>query len=281
MPVKRRKPTNAGSRNISYSDFEEITRDYPEKSLLLPMKKNSGRNHHGHITVRHRGGGVKRFYRIIDFRRKKIGVPAVVRSIEYDPNRSSRIALIVYKDGEKSYILSPAGLKVNDVVSSGPDSEIRPGNHLPIKCIPVGTMIHNVELTLGKGGQIARSAGMQIQLLAKEGSYAVLKLPSGEQRVVLAECSATVGQTSNLEHYNIRRGKAGRTRYMGRRPVVRGSAMNPCDHPHGGGEGKAPVGRKNPRDIWGNIAYGVKTRDSKKYSNNFILRRRKSKRNPN
>jgi large subunit ribosomal protein L2 len=280
MPIIIKKRLTPGTRNISFSDFSEVTTTTPEKSLLVSLAKNGGRNQSGQITVRHRGGGNRRFYRLVDFKRSKVDVPAKVISVEYDPNRSARIALIVYVDGTKSYILAPAGLNVNDVVMSGPQAEIKPGNHIPLKNIPVGTMIYNVEITLGRGGQLGRSAGMQIQLLAKEGKYGVIRLPSGEQRMILLTCSASVGQASNVDHYNVRIGTAGRKRHMGWRPVVRGAVMNPNDHPHGGGEGKAPVGRKNPRDLWGNIAYGVKSRDSKKPSSNFILRRRKSKRNP-
>lgn len=278
MATRIYKRMTAGQRNKSVSDFAEITTTTPEKSLLVAKRKNGGRNASGKITVRHRGGGNRQFYRLVDFRRLKDNVQATVRTIEYDPNRSARIALIQYRDGLKSYILAPMGLAVGDILMNGASAEIRIGNHMPLRNIPEGTTIHNVELTLGRGGQIGRSAGMSIQLMAKDGDYAVVVLPSGEQRRVHADCRATIGQMGNPEEINVVIGKAGRKRHMGWRPVVRGAVMNPNDHPHGGGEGRAPVGRKNPRDIWGNVAYGVKSRDPKKSSNQYIIRRRKNKR---
>lgn len=258
---------------MTVSTFEEITKTEPEKSLLKPLIKEAGRNSQGKITVRHRGGGHKRKYRVIDFKRDKFDVPGVVVAIEYDPNRSARIALIQYADGEKRYIIAPNGLRVGDRVMSGPNAEIRVGNALPLSKIPIGTQIHNVELTPGKGGQLARSAGQSAQLVAREGDYATLRLPSGEFRMVRVECMATIGQVGNLEHELINIGKAGRSRWLGRRPVVRGSVMNPRDHPHGGGEGKAPIGGQ-PKTKWGKPAMGVKTRKSKP-SDKYIVRRRK------
>ena len=277
MAFRSFKPTSPGVRQMTVSSFEEITTNKPEKSLLVPLKKNAGRNSYGRITVRHQGGGHKRKYRIIDFKRTKDGVPARVATIEYDPNRSSRIALLHYVDGEKRYILAPAGLKVGDMVYSGPDADIKTGNALPLANIPVGTLLHNIELHPGRGGQICRSAGVSAQLMAKEGKYALLRLPSGEVRKVLLTCRATIGVVGNHEHANINIGKAGRTRWMGVRPTVRGSVMNPNDHPHGGGEGRAPVGRKSPVSPWGKVAHGGKTRKKKNLSNKLIVTPRKGK----
>lgn len=277
MALRSFKPTSPGVRQMTVSSFEEITTNKPEKSLLVPLKKNAGRNSYGRITVRHQGGGHKRKYRIIDFKRTKDGVPARVATIEYDPNRSSRIALLHYLDGEKRYILAPAGLKVGDMVYSGPDADIKTGNALPLANIPVGTLLHNIELHPGRGGQICRSAGVSAQLMAKEGKYALLRLPSGEVRKVLLTCRATIGVVGNHEHANINVGKAGRTRWMGVRPTVRGSVMNPNDHPHGGGEGRAPVGRKSPVSPWGKVAHGGKTRKKKNLSNKLIVTPRKGK----
>ena len=274
MAVKSFKPYSAGRRFMTVSSFEEITTDKPEKSLLSPLHKKGGRNNQGRLTVRHQGGGHKRQYRLIDFKRNKDGIPAKVATIEYDPNRSARIALLNYVDGEKRYILAPNGLKVGDKVESGPEADIKPGNALPIKNIPVGTMIHNIELKIGKGAQIVRSAGAAAQLMAKEGAYAQVRLPSGEVRKVHINCRATVGQVGNLEHENITLGKAGRSRWLGIRPENRGVAMNPNDHPHGGGEGRSPVGRKHPVTKWGKCAMGAKTR-RKKPSDKFIVKRRK------
>ncbi len=277
MGIKIYKPTSPGRRGMSVSTFEEITRTKPEKSLLRPLKKKAGRNNQGRLTVRHRGGGHKRRYRLIDFKRDKIGVPARVASIEYDPNRTARIALLVYEDGEKRYILAPLGLKVGDVVSSGPDAEIRPGNALPLMNMPLGTLVHNIELQPGRGGQIARSAGTYAQLMAKEGGYAQLRLPSGEARRVPLACMATVGQVGNVDHQNIKLGKAGRKRWLGRRPEVRGSAMDPASHPHGGGEGRSPVGMPGPKTPWGKPALGYRTRRNKR-TDQYIVRRRGKKR---
>lgn len=274
MAIKTNKPTSPGRRFQTGSTFEEITRKKPEKGLLRPMKRSGGRNAHGRITIRHRGGGHKRQYRIIDFKRDKDGVPAKVASIEYDPNRSARIALLHYADGEKRYILAPLGLKVGDRVLSGPGAEIRTGNAVFLKDIPLGTQIHNIELNMGHGGQIVRSAGGYAQLMAKEGKYAQVKLPSGEVRMVLLGCKATIGQIGHLEHENISVGKAGRTRWRGRRPRVRGVAMNPVDHPHGGGEGKSSGGR-HPVTPWGVPTKGYKTRKVKKASDKLIVKRRK------
>jgi large subunit ribosomal protein L2 len=257
---------------MSVSTFEEITKTKPEKSLTVRLKKHSGRNNQGKITVRHRGGGAKRAYRLIDFKRNKLGVPAKVAAIEYDPNRSARIALLHYLDGEKRYIIAPLGLKVGDRVEAGPEADIRPGNALPLKNIPTGTTIHNVELTRGRGGQLVRGAGVGAQLMAKEGDYALLRLPSGEQRRVHILCMATIGQVGNVDHENITIGKAGRSRHMGRRPTVRGSVMNPRDHPHGGGEGRAPIGGQ-PQTPWGKPALGYKTRKNKR-TDKYIVRRR-------
>lgn len=273
MAVKSFKPYSAGRRFMTVASFDEITTDKPEKSLVVSLKKTGGRNQQGRLTVRHQGGGHKRLYRIIDFKRNKDGVFAKVATIEYDPNRSARIALLHYIDGEKRYILAPNGLKVGDKVVSGPDADIKPGNALPIKNIPVGTMLHNIELKIGKGGQMVRSAGASAQLMAKEGDYALLRMPSGELRKVHINCRATIGQVGNLEHENITLGKAGRSRWLGIRPENRGVAMNPNDHPHGGGEGRSPVGRKNPVTKWGKCAMGAKTR-RKKNSDKFIVKGR-------
>lgn len=275
MPIRQLKPTSPGRRFMAVATFEEITREEPEKSLLAPLKKSGGRNNQGRITARFRGGGNKRRYRIIDFKRDKIGVPGKVVSIEYDPNRSARIALIQYVDGEKRYILCPDGLKVGDQVLSGENADIKPGNALPLRAIPLGTVIHNIELVPGKGGQLVRSAGVAAQLVAKEGKYAQVRLPSGEVRMIHLECKATIGQVGHAEHENESLGKAGKSRYLGRRPHVRGSAMTPRDHPHGGGEGKAPVGRRGgPVTPWGKPTLGKKTRRHKQ-SDKFIVRRRK------
>ncbi|CAM3883718.1 50S ribosomal protein L2 [Alicyclobacillus pomorum] len=275
MGIKKYRPTSPGRRFMSVSTFEEITTDKPEKSLLAPLSKRAGRNNQGKITVRHHGGGHKRQYRIIDFKRNKDGIPARVATIEYDPNRSARIALLVYADGEKRYILAPHNLKVGDTVVSGPGVDIRTGNALPLSDIPVGTTIHNIELRPGKGGQLARAAGAYAQLMAKEGDYANIRLASGEMRLVRLECRATVGQVGNLDHENINIGKAGRSRWLGRRPTVRGVVMNPVDHPHGGGEGRAPVGRKSPMSPWGKPTLGKKTRKKNNPSDKYIVRRRK------
>ena len=277
MALRSFKPTSPGVRQMTVSSFEEITTNKPEKSLLVPLKKHAGRNSYGRITVRHHGGGHKRKYRIIDFKRLKDGIPARVATIEYDPNRSSRIALLHYVDGEKRYIIAPAGLQVGDVIYSGPDADIKTGNALPLANIPVGTLVHNIELHPGRGGQICRSAGVSAQLMAKEGKYAMLRLPSGEVRKILLTCRATIGVVRNGEHANINIGKAGRSRWMGVRPTVRGSVMNPNDHPHGGGEGRAPVGRKSPVSPWGKVAHGGKTRKKKNLSNKFIVTPRKGK----
>ena len=277
MALRSFKPTSPGVRQMTVSSFEEITTNKPEKSLLVPLKKHAGRNSYGRITVRHHGGGHKRKYRIIDFKRLKDGIPARVATIEYDPNRSSRIALLHYVDGEKRYIVAPAGLQVGDVIYSGPDADIKTGNALPLANIPVGTLVHNIELHPGRGGQICRSAGVSAQLMAKEGKYAMLRLPSGEVRKILLTCRATIGVVGNGEHANINIGKAGRSRWMGVRPTVRGSVMNPNDHPHGGGEGRAPVGRKSPVSPWGKVAHGGKTRKKKNLSNKFIVTPRKGK----
>ena len=273
MALKSYKPTTPSRRGMTGHSFEEITRDTPEKSLLAPLKKAAGRNVRGKITVRHQGGGHKRMYRMVDFRRDKVGIPARVATIEYDPNRTARIALLVYADGEKRYILAPLGLSVNDRVMSGPDAEIRNGNALPLDRIPLGTEVHNVELYQGRGGQLARAAGTSAQLIAKEGVHATLRLPSGELRLVRRECTATIGQLGNVEHANIKLGKAGRSRWMGIRPSVRGSAMTPRDHPHGGGEGKAPIGHPSPKSPWGKPTLGKKTRLNK-LTSKYIVRRR-------
>ena len=275
MGIKVYKPTSPARRNMSVSTFEEITTDTPEKSLLAPLNKKAGRNDNGKITVRHRGGGEKRKYRIIDFKRNKDGVPAKVATIEYDPNRTSNIALLHYVDGEKRYIIAPVDLHVGDTVVSGPEADIRTGNALPLSSIPVGTVVHNIELKVGKGGQMARSAGAYAQLMAKEGNYAILRLPSGEMRMVRKECRATVGQVGNTDHSNLTIGKAGRVRHMGIRPTVRGSVMNPNDHPHGGGEGRTPIGRPGPSTPWGKPALGYKTRKKNKPSDKYVVRSRK------
>ncbi len=277
MAIKKYNPTSPGRRGMSVSAFEEITTTTPEKSLLAPLKKTGGRNAHGRITVRHIGGGNKRKYRIIDFKRNKDGVPAKVATIEYDPNRTANIALLHYRDGEKRYILAPLGLQVGDMVLSGETADIKPGNALEIKNIPVGTMIHNIEMKPGKGGQLVRSAGNAAQLMAKEGNYAQVRLPSGEVRMIPMNARATIGQVGNLDSENVNIGKAGRKRHMGIRPTVRGSVMNPCDHPHGGGEGKAPIGRPGPVTPWGKPALGYKTRKTKNQSDKFIVRRRNGK----
>ena len=274
MPVKKYKPTSPARRFMTVSTFEEITKKEPEKNLLAPLKRTGGRNSYGRITVRHRGGGAKQRYRIIDFKRDKDGIPAKVSAIEYDPNRSALIALLVYADGEKRYILSPNGLKVGATVYSGATSDIKPGNALPLENIPLGTIIHNIELKPGKGGQLVRSAGNEAQLMAKEGSYAQVRLPSGEVRKVLIGCRATIGQVGNVEHENISIGKAGRKRWLGRRPHVRGLAMNPNDHPHGGGEGRSPIGMPSPLTPWGKPTLGYKTRRKNKPSNKLIVKKR-------
>jgi len=274
LALKIYRPTSPGRRGMVGADFSEITKKKPEKSLLLPLKKKAGRSNQGRITVRHRGGGVKRRLRIIDFKRDKFGVPGKVASIEYDPNRSSNIALINYVDGEKRYILAPVGLKVGDTICSGEGAEIRPGNALPLKLIPLGTAVHNIELNRGKGGQMVRSAGASAQVMAKEAGYTLVRLPSGELRRVDGECLGTVGQVGNIDHSNISLGKAGRRRLMGWRPSVRGSAMTPRDHPHGGGEGRSPIGHPGPKTPWGKPAMGYRTRRNKR-SNRLILRRRK------
>ena len=273
MGIKRYKPTSSARRFMSVSTFEEITCTKPERSLLEDQRHTAGRNAQGKITVRHHGGGNNTKYRIIDFKRSKDSIPAVVKTIEYDPNRSANIALVCYADGEKKYILAPLGLNVGDKLVSGPNADIKPGNALPIENIPVGTMIHNIELQAGKGGQLVRAAGMAAQLMAKEGKYAQIKMPSGEMRLVLVKCKATIGQVGNLDHEIIRIGKAGKKRHMGIRPTVRGSVMNPCDHPHGGGEGRAPIGRPGPVTPWGKPALGYKTRKKKNRTDKFILKR--------
>ena len=277
MGIKKYNPTTPGLRGMSVSTFDEITKTKPEKSLTVTLKKHAGRNARGKITVRHRGGGTRPKYRIIDFKRTKDNVPATVKAIEYDPNRTANIALICYADGKKSYILAPEGLKVGAVIYSGTDCDIQVGNTLPLANIPVGTIVHNIELKPGKGAQLVRSAGNGAQLMAKEGKYALLRLPSGEQRNVLAVCRATIGEVGNGEHSNISIGKAGRKRHMGWRPTVRGSVMNPNDHPHGGGEGRAPVGRKSPVTPWGKPALGYKTRAKNKASDKYIVKRRNDK----
>jgi large subunit ribosomal protein L2 len=274
MGIKKWKPITPGRRFMQTSTYEEITKDEPEKSLTVGLRKTGGRNNMGRVTARHRGGGNKRLYRIIDFKRDKDGIPAKVVAIEYDPNRSARIALLEYEDGEKRYILAPVGLEVGATVMSGPDADILPGNALPLRNIPVGTLVHNIELYPGKGGQLVRSAGAAAQILAKEGNYATLRMPSGEIRLIHLSCRATIGQVGNLDHENEVWGKAGKSRWMGRRPHVRGSAMTPRDHPHGGGEGKAPIGLPHPKTPWGKPALGVKTRRNKR-TNRFILKRRK------
>ena len=275
MGIKTFRPYTASRRNMTVSTFDEITKKTPEKSLLAKKKKNAGRNSYGRITVRHQGGGNRQKYRIVDFKRKKDDMPATVVGIEYDPNRTSNIALIKYEDGTLSYILAPVGLKDGDTVVSGKTADIKVGNCLPIENIPVGTLIHNIELNPGQGGKMVRTAGGEAQLMAKEGEYAHIRLPSGEMRLVLARCRATIGTIGNADHINIKIGKAGRTRHMGIRPTVRGSVMNPVDHPHGGGEGRAPVGHAGPLTPWGKPALGYKTRKKNKASNKFIVKRRK------
>lgn len=275
MPIKKYNPTSPGRRFMTVSTFEEITKKEPEKSLLAPQKKKSGRNSYGRITVRHRGGGAKHKYRIIDFKRDKDNIPAKVAAIEYDPNRTARIALLVYADGEKRYIIAPDGLKVGDQVISGPNADIKVGNALPLENIPVGTFIHNIELKPGKGGQLVRAAGNLAQLMAKEDNYAQVRLPSGEVRKINIKCKATIGQVGNVDHENISIGKAGRKRWMGIRPTVRGVVMNPVDHPHGGGEGKSPIGMPSPVTPWGKPTLGYKTRKKNKQSNKLIVKRRK------
>jgi large subunit ribosomal protein L2 len=277
MAVKTYKPTSPGRRGLVGPAFEEITRDSPERSLVTALRKRGGRNFRGKITVRHRGGGHKRRYRQIDFKRDKAGIPARVASIEYDPNRTARIALLVYADGEKRYIVAPLGLRVGDQVVSGPGAEIRVGNTLPLSDVPLGTMVHNIELKPGGGGQMVRAAGTSAQVLAKEGNYVTLRLPSGEMRMVLDRCLATVGQVGNVDHSNIKFGKAGRKRWLGIRPTVRGSAMNPNDHPHGGGEGRSPIGMPSPKSPWGQPTLGKRTRGTKQ-SDKYIVRRRAKKR---
>ncbi|MBU5668884.1 50S ribosomal protein L2 [Peptoniphilus sp. MSJ-1] len=274
MAIRGFKPTTPARRKMTVATFDEITKTTPEKSLLTTIKKTAGRNSYGRITSRHRGGGVKRKYRIIDFKRNKDNIPAKVQAIEYDPYRTSYIALLSYADGEKRYIIQPNGLKVGDVVESGTDADIKIGNALILADIPVGTTVHNIELTPGKGGQLARSAGSSAQLMAKEGKYAQLRLPSGEFRLVSQRCKATVGQVGNISHELITLGKAGKSRYLGKRPHVRGSAMNPVDHPHGGGEGRTPIGRPSPMTPWGKKALGLKTRKKNKKSDKYIVRRR-------
>lgn len=275
MGIKKFRPTSPALRQMTVSTFEEITKQEPEKALLAPLQKHAGRNVHGKITTRHKGGGAKRKYRIIDFKRIKDGIPGKVAAIEYDPNRSANIALIHYADGDKRYILAPNKLIVGDKIESGENVDIKIGNALPLKFIPVGTTIHNIELKVGKGGQLVRSAGNLAQLTAKEGNYAQVKLPSGEVRMVRIECRATIGQVGNIDHENITIGKAGRKRHMGVRPTVRGSVMNPNDHPHGGGEGRAPIGRPSPVTPWGKPTLGYKTRKKNKKSDKFIVRKRK------
>ena len=277
MAIKFYNPTTPGRRDMSTIDYSGLSKVAPERSLLEPMKKHSGRNSYGRITVCHRGGGNRTKYRVIDFKRGKVGVSAEVKSIEYDPNRSAHIALVQYEDGEKRYIVAPYGLKVGDKVVSGPEADIIAGNALPLANIPVGTFIHNIELYPGKGAQLARSAGVMAQLMAKENKYALIRLPSGELRNIPSECYAVVGQVSNIDHANVSYGKAGRVRHMGWRPTVRGSVMNPCDHPHGGGEGKSPIGRPGPVTPWGKPALGYKTRNKHQRSDKFIVRRRNGK----
>ena len=277
MAIKKYKPTTPGRRGMTTTDYSCLSKVAPERSLLEPMKKSAGRNNTGRITVRHHGGGNRTKYRVIDFKRDKVDVPATVKTLEYDPNRSAHIALLEYEDGEKRYIIAPEGLKVGDTVMSGANADIKPGNCLPFANIPVGTIIHNIELYPGKGAQLVRSAGNMAQLMAKEGKYALVRLPSGEMRHVPMNCVATVGQVGNIDHENVNIGKAGRKRHMGWRPTVRGSVMNPCDHPHGGGEGKSPVGRPGPVTPWGKPALGYKTRKHHARSDKFIVKRANSK----
>ena len=277
MAIKNYKPTTPGRRGMTVTDYSELSKVEPEKSLLAPLKNHSGRNSYGRITVRHRGGKQRRKYRIIDFKRNNFGVEGTVKTLEYDPNRSAHIALVEFVDGDKRYILAPVGLKVGDKVIAGPDADIKPGNALPLQNIPDGTVIHNIELYPGKGAQLVRSAGNSAQLMAKEGKYALIRLPSGELRNVPASCMATIGQVGNVDHENVNLGKAGRKRHMGIRPAVRGSVMNPCDHPHGGGEGKSPIGRPSPVTPWGKPTMGHKTRKKHKQSDKFIVKRANSK----
>ena len=277
MAIKKYKPTTPGRRGMTVTDYSILSKVEPERSLLEPMKKKSGRNNTGRITVRHHGGGNRTKYRVIDFKRNKFGVPATVKTLEYDPNRSAHIALVEYEDGVKSYILAPVGLAAGDTVVSSAAADIKPGNALPLANIPVGTVIHNIELYPGKGGQLVRSAGNMAQLMAKENGYALVRLPSGEMRNVPLNCIATIGEVGNLDHENVNIGKAGRKRHMGWRPTVRGSVMNPCDHPHGGGEGKSPIGRPGPVTPWGKPALGYKTRNKHQRSDKFIVRRRNGK----
>jgi len=275
VALKVYRPTSPGRRGMSGSTFEEITKGKPEKSLLLPLRKRAGRNSQGRITVRHRGGGAKRRLRLLDFKRDKVGVPGRVAAIEYDPNRSANIALIYYADGEKRYILAPLGLSVGDVIKSGSDAEVKPGNTLPLKLIPSGTLIHNIELERGRGGQLVRSAGAAAQLMVKEGEYALVRLPSSEVRRIHSDCLATIGQVGNVDHQSIKLGKAGRKRWLGWRPTVRGSAMSPRDHPHGGGEGRSPIGMPGPKTPWGKPALGYRTRKSKASDKMIVKRREK------
>lgn len=274
MAIRKINPTSPGQRGMTKSDYQEITTDKPEKSLLKPLKKNAGRNNTGRITCRHKGGGAKQTYRIIDFKREKFGIPATVKTIEYDPNRNVRISLVFYADGEKRYILTPEGLNIGDIILSGPEAQVQTGNALPLELIPLGTIIHNIELEPGRGGILVRSAGNSAQLMAKEGNYVTIKLPSSEMRMVRKECLATIGTLGNAEFKNLKIGKAGRKRHMGIKPTVRGVTMNPCDHPHGGGEGKTGPGG-NPKTPWGKPALGRKTRNNKKASGKLIVRRRK------
>ncbi|PCF73517.1 50S ribosomal protein L2 [Staphylococcus delphini] len=277
MALKHYKPITNGRRNMTTLDFAEITKSEPEKSLLQPLPKKAGRNNQGKLTVRHHGGGHKRQYRVIDFKRNKDGIPGKVDSIQYDPNRSANIALIVYADGEKRYIIAPKGLEVGQIIESGSDADIKVGNALPLKDIPVGSVIHNIELKPGRGGQLARSAGASAQVLGKEGKYVLVRLRSGEVRMILSTCRATIGQVGNLQHELVNIGKAGKSRWLGKRPTVRGSVMNPNDHPHGGGEGRAPIGRPSPMSPWGKLTLGKKTRRGKKRSDKLIVRGRKRK----
>ena len=275
MPLKIPKPKTPGTRGAALPSFEELTTNKREKSLLSPLRKRAGRNNRGKITTRRHGGGSKRMYRIIDFKRNKTGIPGKVASIEYDPNRSARICLIQYADGEKRYILAPLGIAVGAKIESGPRAEIKPGNALPLRQIPAGSLVHNLELTPGRGGQLVRGAGVAAQVLSREGSYVLIRLPSGEIRQILVDCQATIGQVSNPDHKNVKLGKAGKTRHRGRRPKVRGVAMNPPDHPHGGGEGRSPIGMPGPKTPWGKPALGYRTRRKKKTSSRFIVKRRK------
>lgn len=277
MGVKKYKPVTPGQRNMTGYTFEEITKDYPEKSLIVPLRKSGGRNVYGRVTVRHRGGGNRRQIRLVDYNRDKRGIPARVAAIEYDPNRTARLALLYYADGEKRYIVAPIDVRVGDELLAGPNAEVRPGNSLPIANIPVGTMMHNIELKPGRGGQLVRAAGSAAQLLAKEGEFAQIRLPSGEVRLVRQECYATIGQVGNLDHSNVKLGKAGRKRHLGIRPTVRGTAMSPRDHPHGGGEGRQPIGMPGPKSPWGKPTLGYKTRRNKR-TDQYIVRRRGKKR---